>query len=548
MSYTVLARKFRSRNFDEVVGQAPIVATLKNAIEQNRVHHGYLFCGTRGVGKTSMARILAKALNCHAFEGPTVKPCGVCDSCVGISRGDDVDVVEIDAASNTGVDNIRELRSNAVYRPARSRFKVYIIDEVHMLSMGAFNALLKTLEEPPSHVKFIFATTETHKVPATILSRVQRFDFKSIPPDEIAGQIHSICKSENVEIEGAAAKRLARLANGSMRDALSLLDQVLSMAGNKITTEIVDELLPAAHDELNAALIDALAANDAAEALAVIDRSLGGGATLDNWCSLLISQLRDLMVLRVAGEETDLVDAPSGLRSQLVEQSRKFDGGAYVFMISVLEELRRSVKSSGSGRALVEAAIIRLAEASNYSSIEVLLGAIGQGAPTGGSASSAARTATVPAQSIKPTHRVAASEKKNEIADNRSVSSLPASTAVESDAPAKRRPLTPGSRITAPGDRIAGADGRRTDEVRGLPQPTPPIEPTGAPASSAVPEAAAFPHRTTQEDIRAAQNDPLVREVLDLFGGQIVDVRPNRQSAAKRIESPRGEDEDGVAS
>ena len=231
MSYTVLARKFRSQTFDEIVGQDVITTTLRNAIAEDRVHHGYLFCGTRGVGKTSMARILAKALNCLSSDGPTVTPCGTCDSCVSITRGEDVDVIEIDAASNTGVDNIRELRSNAIYRPARSRFKIYIIDEVHMLSTGAFNALLKTLEEPPDHVKFIFATTELQKVPATILSRVQRFDFKTIPAEQIAGQLTRICQEEDAAAEPAALKRLARLANGSMRDALSLLDQVLSMGG-----------------------------------------------------------------------------------------------------------------------------------------------------------------------------------------------------------------------------------------------------------------------------------------------------------------------------
>ena len=496
MSYTVLARKFRSQTFDEVVGQDPITTTLRNAISQGRVHHGYLFCGTRGVGKTSMARILAKALNCLSSDGPTVTPCGTCDACVAIARGDDMDVVEIDAASNTGVDNIRELRTNAVYRPTRSRFKIYIIDEVHMLSPGAFNALLKTLEEPPNHVKFIFATTEVQKVPATILSRVQRFEFKSIPADQITKQLAMICGEENVDAEEAALKRLARLANGSMRDALSLLDQVLSMAGTQITADIVNELFPAAHDEQFAALIDRLAVSDAAGALEIVDQSLGQGQTLDYWCTLLISQIRDLMVLHVCGEDTELADVPAGLRARVAEQSMQFDAGAFVYMISVLEELRRSVKSSGSGRALVEAAIVRLAEASKFSSIESLLAQVGQG---GG-------VATI-AEGAKPVPRAApaGAGKKN------------AQSAV---AAANETADGNGGATVAK----AGLSGKKSDlaAARG--------SDVQRPAQTMT-----LGHRMTQADLKVAHAEPMVKAALEMFGGHVVQVDRGRNTKAAPV-------------
>ncbi len=539
MAYTVLARKFRSQTFDEVVGQPAIVETLKHAIEQDRIHHGYLFCGTRGVGKTSMARILAKALNCHAADAPTTQPCGKCDSCINVARGEDVDVVEIDAASNTGVDNIRELRTNAIYRPARSRFKIYIIDEVHMLSTGAFNALLKTLEEPPGHVKFIFATTESHKVPATILSRVQRFDFKSIQPAEIAEQLRAICKAEGVKIDDASARRLSRLANGSMRDALSLLDQVLSMAGKSITGELVDRLFPAAHDELSAALIDKLADRDPAGALDALDRCLGEGVTLDLWCSLMIQQLRDLMVLRVCGAQTDLVDVPAGLRERLVQQAARFDGSAFVHMISVLEELRRSVKSSGAGRALVEAAVIRMAESSNFADIETLLSAVqassGGAAPSQRTAAAPPRTgpAASPPRPAPASHRGPAAPpsrsapasgvpgiKKNAPAVEASASSPQAGPYRSSAA----QGAPPAAAPTEPGRTQASSDAPAAPLH--APRPAPPSAMRRGPAPAQGPAARppASVRKTTSDDLRAANAEPLIREALDLFGGQVVEV------------------------
>jgi len=277
MAYTVLARKYRSRTFDEVVGQQPIATTLVNAINADRIHHGYLFTGTRGVGKTSMARILAKALNCLSADRPTATPCLECDACRSIAGGGDIDVVEIDAASNTGVDNVRELRSNAAYRPARSRFKVYIIDEVHMLSTGAFNALLKTLEEPPGHVKFILATTEIQKVPATIQSRCQRFNFQNIGPSAIADRLTEIVASENAAADPAVLQRVARLANGSMRDALSILDQLLSVAAEKLTLDVLTDVLPPSQDEQIVELFTHAAQGDAAAVLASVENMLAAG-------------------------------------------------------------------------------------------------------------------------------------------------------------------------------------------------------------------------------------------------------------------------------
>lgn len=374
MSYTVLARRYRSESFDDVVGQEAISQTLRNAIEQNRVAHAYLFTGTRGVGKTTMARILAKALNCLASDGPTTNPCCKCESCQGVAEGEDIDVIEIDGASNTGVENIRELRQNAIYKPARSRFKIYIIDEVHMLSSGAFNALLKTLEEPPDHVKFIFATTESNKILPTILSRCQRFDFRNISTNEIEGHLREVLASEKVQAEDKLIRRVARLANGSMRDGLSLLDQILSMAKGELTVDMLNDLLGTPSRDRIIAMVDSIVSGETGQLLESIDNALIEGLSLEQIADSFQGHFRDLMVLRSCSIDTELVEEPDQpTRKTLKEQSEKFDNSSLVYYITVMEELKRSIRSSGSGRAILEAALVRICAAERFSDTSALI-------------------------------------------------------------------------------------------------------------------------------------------------------------------------------
>jgi DNA polymerase-3 subunit gamma/tau len=381
MSYTVLARRYRSGTFDEVIGQDHVAQTLKKAINAERIAHAYLFCGTRGTGKTSMARILAKALNCSNAKGPTTEPCGKCDSCEAISRGDDIDVIEIDAASNTGVDNIREVIENAQYRPARSRFKVYIIDEVHMLSKSAFNALLKTLEEPPSHVKFILATTEPEKVLPTILSRCQRYDFRNIPTREIAGHLKEICGREKIKADEDALMLVAKAGAGSMRDALSLLDRLLSVGEKHLTAELVEQLLGLPKTQLLFDLANAIGSGDVKATLGQADSILTGGLSVDAFIASLTDHLRNLLILRTCGPESTLVEVPGLAMKDLVEQANRFDPVALTQDITILEELRRNIRQSQAGRALLDATLVRMALADQFSSISDLLSRLDGGAP-----------------------------------------------------------------------------------------------------------------------------------------------------------------------
>jgi DNA polymerase-3 subunit gamma/tau len=305
VSYRVFARKYRPQTFDEVVGQEHITRTLQNAIAQNRLAQAYLFVGPRGIGKTSTARILAKALNCE--KGPTVTPCGVCDACREIAEGNSLDVLEIDGASNNSVEHVRELRENAAYQPARGPYKIYLVDEVHMLSTAAFNALLKTLEEPPPHVKFIFATTEAQKVPATITSRCQRFDLRRIPDELIAKHLAHIATQENVALDPAAAEAVAKGADGGLRDAESMLDQLVAFCGEKITDEDVLTVFGFTARETVQALCDFIFAQDAGAALALVAEQAGAGKDLTRLMGDLIASLRDQLVRSVSARAGEVL-------------------------------------------------------------------------------------------------------------------------------------------------------------------------------------------------------------------------------------------------
>jgi len=373
MSYTVLARRYRSGTFDQLIGQEHIAQTLKKAIDSKRIAHAYLFCGTRGTGKTSTARILAKCLNCESSKEPTSEPCGKCNSCLAIARGDDIDVIEIDAASNTGVDNVRDLIANASYRPARSRFKVYIIDEVHMLSKAAFNALLKTMEEPPEHVKFILATTEPEKVLPTILSRCQRYDFRNIPTREIADHLKTIIKQEKIKADDDALLLVARAGAGSMRDALSLLDRLLSVGEKQLDVEMIEQMLGLPRTQIIFDLAQAIGEGDVKEALTRADKIVTGGLSTDTLIASLVDHLRNLLVLRTCGPDSKLVEVPGLALKDLQQQAEKFDPIVLSQDIAILEELRRQVRTSQAGRALLDATLVRLALAEQFNQIGDLL-------------------------------------------------------------------------------------------------------------------------------------------------------------------------------
>ncbi len=360
MEYQVSARKYRPGSFEDVVGQGHVVQTLVNAIATKRIAHAFLFSGTRGVGKTTVARILAKALNCE--QGPTSTPCGQCPNCVEITQGTSVDVIEIDGASNTSVDDVREVRENVKFAPFRGGYRVYIIDEVHMLSTSAFNALLKTLEEPPAHVVFVFATTEIHKIPATILSRCQHYNFRRISGVEIAQRLRLVAQDEGISIEDRSLTALARASEGSMRDALSLLDQAVAFGGKTVQHADLEMLLGAVPREFVERMISAIVAQDSPGAVRIISQVLDQGHDLRAYCSDLVEYLRNMLVAAVVSSEEDL----AGLIEGAADERQRIRGHATSFTVEQLQDLFKTLSQAEDGlrmsahpRYVLEVAAVR---------------------------------------------------------------------------------------------------------------------------------------------------------------------------------------------
>lgn len=359
MSYTALYRKFRPDEFEDVKGQDAIVRTLKNQINADRIGHAYLFCGTRGTGKTTVAKIFAKAVNCeHPVDG---SPCGECAMCKSIAAGTSMNVIEIDAASNNGVDNIREIREEVTYRPTEGKYKVYIIDEVHMLSIGAFNALLKTLEEPPEYVIFILATTEAHKIPITILSRCQRYDFKRISIETIAARLRELIDKEGWDVEDKAVRYIAKMADGSMRDSLSLLDQCAAFYMNEtLTYDHVLEVLGAVDTEVFSRLLRQLLAMDVHQVIETVDELVMQGREVSQLAADFTWYLRNLLLVKSSDNMEDVLDVSSENLALLKEEAQMIDSDTLIRYIRIFSDLTNQLKYATQKRVLLEVTLIKL--------------------------------------------------------------------------------------------------------------------------------------------------------------------------------------------
>jgi DNA polymerase-3 subunit gamma/tau len=497
--YQVVARRYRPQRFDELVGQEHVARGLSNAIVAGRIGHAYLFTGARGVGKTSAARIFAKALQCA--EGPAAEPCNACQSCGDIAAGQDVDVVEIDAASNRGIDEIRQLRQNVAVRPARGRFKIYIIDEVHMLTREAFNALLKTLEEPPGHVKFVLCTTEPDKLPITILSRCQRFDFTVVEPTAIARRLAAIVDHEGARVSPAALDLIARRAAGSMRDSQSLLEQLLGAADGPIDVDEVHALIGTGREERIGEIVTAVAERDAAAALAALDAAVQGGADAGGVLDQLVAALRECLLASVGHRPQKATNA---MGVDLEAIGERLGTASVLAMLQILDQALARMHSSGHADVLAEMAIVRMACLEDLDAIGEVVARLGS---AGGGSEPMARG---------PVRR-------------------------DSSATASIRKAPPSRSDTARGPLQASSSGQAS------PVPLHQVQPAGT--QPAVPRAAVGPADTTAAPptkpvasqaamLRAAASNPLVAKARDLFDGAIRRVEPPRATPSRPNEGP----------
>jgi DNA polymerase-3 subunit gamma/tau len=557
LSYKVLALKYRPRTFDEVVGQKTVTTTLRNAIEQGRIGHAFLLSGARGVGKTTTARILAKALNCSTAKGPTAAPCGECESCREIAAGKSLDVQEIDGASNNSVDQVRELRESARYNPARDRFKIWIIDEVHMLSTGAFNALLKTLEEPPPRVKFIFATTEYHKIPETILSRCQQYDFRMVPAKELQAHLRLVAGKEGIRVSDAALAQIARAAEGSVRDALSLFDQVLAFTGNEVEDEEVAGLLGLVDRELLHRASRAIVDGDSLAVLELVESLAEYGADYRNFLRELLLHLREILLVKLASADSALLASilPEE-RERLRPLAEALSEEDLLRAFDVLTRAEGELRSAPDPRVALDLALLKLVQmrrlmpfAELVARVERLAaGPTGAGENRPATALPAPRTGpprapslfetSAPARAAPPTAKPAepgevilsqmvdlCQARPSLAAPLRGASARLEGQTLLLDVPADFAPFA-----TMHADEYTNLAKRAAGRPLGVR-----ISAGAAKAEAPPPEPAATPAEARRQTLREeAEKEPAVQEALDLFEGRVVDVReakPSREDA-----------------
>ncbi len=410
MSYQVLARKYRPQKFSEVIGQDHVTRTLKNAIEQGRIAHGYIFSGHRGIGKTTIARILAMALNCQSQDRPVPEPCGVCDSCREIRAGNSVDVIEIDAATNRGIDEIRELREATRYRPARDRFKIYILDEAHQITDAAFNALLKTLEEPPGHIVFMMATTQPEDIPQTIRSRCQHFSFHAVRFDDIVQQLRDIAKQEGIAADENALAMLAEVGDGSMRDALSIMDQAIACCGTTLSGDVVRGLVGTVSADVLEDVMDAVARNSSEDVLRTVDRLLVEGQSAQHFARQMLRFLRNALVAKVAGADSQVLQISSDERARVARVAERFGEEDLTRFMQIMLRTHNDLGYKQEQRFHLELGLLKLVHAQRLLPLEQLLsGEAAQPKLSGGSAS-VSRPATPAARATAPVaHSIAGS-------------------------------------------------------------------------------------------------------------------------------------------